>query len=476
MTTAVVLLVLVALVLFTVAGLVRHAGQRLARHGIHALVWRWLSAGSNWSGKAVTNRGLTRPATKALTPTGYAHRRWYLPRWQHAAWRIQWTLITLLTLAGLVFQFRRTTQYLAVTALAGAGYGAWRARTLARDYQHRKNYVKPLHARLAGAAGIPLAMRPESWLEVPRDLSYVALTWPKGAVLPKPEERKAIEATAASTVGMKGGKPSWQFTGPHLKLRLVPPVPPPLWAYLDNIEWGYGNAPDLRRDAIQQALIGADPDTLVLGIGEDGKVITVSLKHDSPHMALSVDTGKGKALALDTPVPTPGGWTTMGEIKAGDTVFDETGAPCRVTHAWDVRHRRPCYEVVFSDGAVIVADAEHQWLTETVGSRRADQPCRTRSEQSQRRPAIVTTEQIAATLRYAGRNNHSVAIACRSSAPRATCPSLRTRSAHGWVTVPAGVRRSRLPIRNSSRRLRPKANPSESCPLRSRSGTLRTAS
>src|SRR5207247_5814986 len=39
---------------------------------------------------------------------------------------------------------------------------------------------------------------------------------------------------------------------------------------------------------------------------------------------------EGKALALDTPVPTPTGWVTMGDLEPGDTVFDESGAPTRV--------------------------------------------------------------------------------------------------------------------------------------------------
>ena len=34
-------------------------------------------------------------------------------------------------------------------------------------------------------------------------------------------------------------------------------------------------------------------------------------------------------------------------------------------------HDRPCYEVEFSDGSVIVADAEHQWLTETRAARKS---------------------------------------------------------------------------------------------------------
>jgi hypothetical protein len=70
-----------------------------------------------------------------------------------------------------------------------------------------------------------------------------------------------------------------------------------------------------------------------------------------------------KALALDTPIPTPSGWTTMGQIKEGDTVFDENGEPCTVLEVKDVQHGRPCYEVAFSDGTSIVADDEHWWFT-----------------------------------------------------------------------------------------------------------------
>ena len=40
-----------------------------------------------------------------------------------------------------------------------------------------------------------------------------------------------------------------------------------------------------------------------------------------------IEIGKknGKQLALDTPIPTPDGFTTMGEIQIGDEVFDEKG-------------------------------------------------------------------------------------------------------------------------------------------------------
>src|SRR5438067_7731486 len=76
---------------------------------------------------------------------------------------------------------------------------------------------------------------------------------------------------------------------------------------------------------------------------------------------LAARTSVGKALALDTPIITPHGWTTMGELRVGDQVFDEQGRPCTVTYATPVQYDRDCYEVLFSDGLRIIADADHHW-------------------------------------------------------------------------------------------------------------------
>lgn len=80
--------------------------------------------------------------------------------------------------------------------------------------------------------------------------------------------------------------------------------------------------------------------------------------------------GTGKALALDTPLPTPTGWTTMGDVAVGEEVLDEQGNPCFVLAATGVMHGRPCFDVVFDDGSVLVADAEHQWTVRDVAGRR----------------------------------------------------------------------------------------------------------
>ena len=40
---------------------------------------------------------------------------------------------------------------------------------------------------------------------------------------------------------------------------------------------------------------------------------------------LSVGRKNGKGLSLDTPIPTPSGWTTMGEVKPGDVILIRFG-------------------------------------------------------------------------------------------------------------------------------------------------------
>ncbi len=86
--------------------------------------------------------------------------------------------------------------------------------------------------------------------------------------------------------------------------------------------------------------------------------------HPGQMIVIAARPAVGKALALDTPLPTPTGWTTMGEVQVGDLLLDAHGQPTRVTAATEVMHGRECFEVEFSDGSVIVADAEHQWAIE----------------------------------------------------------------------------------------------------------------
>ena len=70
-------------------------------------------------------------------------------------------------------------------------------------------------------------------------------------------------------------------------------------------------------------------------------------------------------LDIETPLPTPTGWTTMGELAAGDTVFDELGQATQVTAVHPIELAVDAYRVTFSDGTYLDADDQHLWITLT---------------------------------------------------------------------------------------------------------------
>jgi replicative DNA helicase len=99
--------------------------------------------------------------------------------------------------------------------------------------------------------------------------------------------------------------------------------------------------------------------------------------HPGQMVVIAARPAVGKALALDTPLPTPSGWTTMGEVSIGDQLIGADGRPTAIVAATEVMHGRPCYEIEFDDGEVIVADAEHEWRTSTRAARRQRAETRT---------------------------------------------------------------------------------------------------
>lgn len=81
--------------------------------------------------------------------------------------------------------------------------------------------------------------------------------------------------------------------------------------------------------------------------------------------------GSGKLLDVATPIPTPTGWTTMGDIQPGDIVFDESGRQVTVTWVSGIQLPEKTYRLTFSDGATIDACADHEWVTWTHSERKA---------------------------------------------------------------------------------------------------------
>lgn len=75
-----------------------------------------------------------------------------------------------------------------------------------------------------------------------------------------------------------------------------------------------------------------------------------------------------KGLALDTPLPTPTGWTTMGDVQVGDYLLDESGKPTKVIGKSEVK-QLPRYRLRFDDTTEVVCDNEHRWNIVSGNSR-----------------------------------------------------------------------------------------------------------
>jgi replicative DNA helicase len=132
-----------------------------------------------------------------------------------------------------------------------------------------------------------------------------------------------------------------------------------------------------------------DVNALISGGYWNGQLITVS-----------APSGTGKALSIDTDIPTTHGFVRMGDISVGDIVLDETGLPCNVTYVSPTQYR-DTYDIRFSDGTIVTACSDHQWLTETAQERDTKQP-----------GSLRTTKQLADSVRCWGgsRNNHGVRL------------------------------------------------------------------
>jgi replicative DNA helicase len=152
--------------------------------------------------------------------------------------------------------------------------------------------------------------------------------------------------------------------------------------------------------------------------------------HAGQMVVIAARPAMGKALALDTPLPTPTGWTTMGDVQVGDKLLGADGRPITVTAATEIMTGRPCYEVVFDDQTRIIADADHQWATTTRADRRVADALRPGADGS----AVLSDRRIAASVRTTGEIartllrgdghgfNHAVPVAQPLDLPSAELP------------------------------------------------------
>lgn len=159
----------------------------------------------------------------------------------------------------------------------------------------------------------------------------------------------------------------------------------------------------------------------------------------------------GKALALDTIVPTPTGWTTMGALTDGDEVYAQDGTITHVVKAHPVMNDRICYRLRLSDGSTFDCDGGHLWLTRTEKARSSEWvqrkkrngredtlPNGTDQRHKMTLPSAVSTEEIFETLTVPDggmrvRLNHSVPTALALAGGGAWPVAIKPYTLGAWL-------------------------------------------
>ena len=173
--------------------------------------------------------------------------------------------------------------------------------------------------------------------------------------------------------------------------------------------------------------------------------------------------GGGKAIVTSCLIMTSSGFVPLGDLKIGDTLFDENGQQCKLLGYSEIEERE-AFDVVFDDHNVLTVSADHLWATWTVADRaavrarnpacqarrRAKRPKRAgtaglkskvfteslsarnaaRAEAMRQAGALLpppergvrTTAEIAATLMHGKRVNHSVAVCQPLELPECNLP------------------------------------------------------
>lgn len=137
---------------------------------------------------------------------------------------------------------------------------------------------------------------------------------------------------------------------------------------------------------------------------------------------LLVPKKNSKALALDTLIATPTGFTTMGAVQVGDLVIAADGKPTRVICKSEVFTGHRCLEVEFSTGERVVCDEQHLWVTDA----HTDRERQARAARSNPCPSPKTAGEIERSLTVrmgdAKASNHRTALAGALDLPAAELP------------------------------------------------------
>lgn len=136
--------------------------------------------------------------------------------------------------------------------------------------------------------------------------------------------------------------------------------------YSENQLVEEGTAFDGVRDLIKKLQVR--PEVGIKLQGEAFNTITRGGRKGTMYLR-SAGSGVGKAIPNYTKIPTPNGWTTVGEVKVGDYLFDRHGRPTKVLAVYPQAKKKQIYKVYFKSGRIAKCCDEHLWSYYNVSSK-----------------------------------------------------------------------------------------------------------
>lgn len=234
--------------------------------------------------------------------------RWSLmPIWQRAVWRLGVPAVVLVAAYAVDHWPTATLTVAGWFVGAGAVVMVWRVVWRVRRHHHHHHYLRPLHEVLSLELGIEDdGLRPEHWLDIPVDFKdpdarfrvFLPRTFYAGAGQDEDDpmatrrgeggaggKRARVDGVVYEKLGLSASEMSVRY-------HTVGSQPVAEYHHISHAPTTVAVA-----DA-SAAMVKAPESAPVIGLGRNGRVVSVDLDAESPHMLASMSAGGGKSVLM----------------------------------------------------------------------------------------------------------------------------------------------------------------------------------
>lgn len=249
-------------------------------------------SGRPMNGKPRSNATFLHSGNRSLLAHRDRPSKWAsLPGYKRAMWRVGVTVPIVANPIGLMSNAVATYIADGMITAAFTTYGTYRARKEIRRYRKNRQWVHPLHHAINRVIGHHEMIHPDEYLSVPDDM-WTSADAELRVTLPRDfggdmKVKREIERIIREKLALSDTVAKWHIAGsnPYVSIRQAP-RPPERVTINDMLVDGR---------SVMDIISSATDSAPIMGIGHRGKVVSVDLDNESPHVLLSMATGAGKS-------------------------------------------------------------------------------------------------------------------------------------------------------------------------------------